>query len=45
MLKVLTSDDLQKREQFRADANEALRSIARMELPKAADSIAEQLDQ
>lgn len=45
VLKVLTSDDLNKREEFRADANAALKSIADLELPKTArNSIAEHMD-
>lgn len=45
VLKVLTSDNLPKREEFRADANKALKSIADLELPKTArNSIAEHMD-
>lgn len=45
VLKVLTSDDLNKREEFRADANAALKSIADLELPRTArNSIAEHMD-
>lgn len=46
VLKVLTSGDTTKRDQFKSDANKALQSIAKLDLPKAArDSIAEHMDQ
>ncbi|EID09588.1 ATP-dependent nuclease [Mycolicibacterium phlei] len=46
MLKVLTSDDHAKRDEFKVDANEALKSIADLELAKTArDNIARHMDQ